>query len=61
MQELDQTSKGYIVRLYSLTVSEDHSCPVGSHEHEKGGGREGMDSSELYSVAGGHLSLFNTS
>jgi len=35
---------------YSLTVTEDHSCPVESHEHEKGGGREGMDSSEWYSA-----------
>ena len=35
---------------YSLTVTADHSCPVESHEHEKGGGREGMDSSERYSA-----------
>lgn len=36
MQQSDQTLKGYIVQLYNLTASEDHSSPVESCEHKKG-------------------------
>ena len=46
-----QTSREHIVRLHNLKESADHSCSVESHEHVRGGGREGMDDSVRHTVA----------